>query len=179
MYSKQLIQNKIIEFNNDEIKLYSFLYDLVYDQLIDDIDFLENLYANLLMDQRSEIRRVSIYALLFGLQIQKEKYKNFALENLELIDNNYDLRATCIQAVTKAYSGSKNKQIASTLHFILMNEDDDEDIKVECFVGLLKLIGLSAKEIIQKNSNSIIMEMEDVDLELFTEELKEINEIIS
>lgn len=143
---------------------------------MNDIPFLEKTYTSFLEDNRSEIRRISIYALLFGLKIKKDKYRDFALRNLEDLENDLDMRLTSTSSIAQAYMGTKEVKILSTLSNIFENTDEDEDLRVECFTAMLKILGLSSTKIIEKNERALIS-FDDLNIEAFYKEMDEVKKM--
>jgi hypothetical protein len=172
------IKNEIEKIKDDESKLYSYLYDLAYLELSKNIRFLESIYIPFLKDDRSEIRRVAVYCLLFGLKIQKPEIKEAALEYLRNMRSDIDLRATCISGLSQAYMGTDDRELLSLFYDLFANEEEDEDIRTECFSGMMKLHGLNSVQILNKNRNQVIMSFEDVHFDEFEKELSEIRRIV-
>ena len=178
MSLKENVKKDLKSLEGNETKLYSYLYDLIYNETIKDLSFLEKLYSSYLDDERTEIKRIAIYSLLFALKLRKEKYLDFAIENLIDANNDFQLRLTCVSGVTQAYLNTQNKRLTTELYNIYKSFDEDEDIKTESFVGILKVLGLTSKDIIEKN-NKMIIGFQDINLENFSEEVMLIEEISS
>ena len=172
------IKNEIENIKDDESKLYSYLYDLTYLELSHNIRFMETIYLPFLKDDRSEIRRVAIYCLLFGLKIRKPEIKEAALENLRDQRSDIDLRSTCISGLSQAYMGTDDKELLSIFYDLFADEEEDGDIRTVCFVGMIHLHGLNSVQILNKNRNQIIMSFEDVHFDEFEKELSEIRRIL-
>ncbi|MBL3657116.1 hypothetical protein [Fulvivirga sediminis] len=171
------IYDHIKSIESNEVKLYSFLYDLIYNEESNDVSFLEKLYSSFLLDDRSEIKRIAIYALLFGLKIQKDRYKNFALDNLQDTENDYDLRLTCISGIGQAYRNTREPLILSILSTLYNDSTEDLNIRAECFSSMMRVYGLDSKEMVKKN-NCIIVSFEDIEQDNFNDELNNIAVII-
>ena len=177
MDKKEEILQYINEIRLNESELYSYLYDLIYKEIISDVKWLEHVYAGFLEDQRNEIKRIAIYGILFGLKIQKDVYLDFALKNKKDIESDFDLRLTCVSGLSAAYFGTKNVKIVSLLFLVFNNIDEDEDIQCTCFTSLLMLIGLSSRDIFLKNKG-LIFNLNDINLGNFKRELQLLTNII-
>ncbi|MHA4810289.1 hypothetical protein ACX0G9_19405 [Flavitalea flava] len=173
------IRNEIENIKDDESKLYSYLYDLTYLELSKNARLLETVYVSFLKDSRSEIKRVAIYCLLFGLQIQKPGIKEIALKELRDKQNDIDLRLTCITGLAQAYIDTDDREILSVFYSQFVDEEEEDDARSECFVGMMKLHGLNSVQIVGKNKNQIIMSLEDLHFDEFEKELSEIRRIVA
>jgi len=171
MQSNESIRKNIETIRDHQVKLYSYLYDLVDKPLSVDEKFLENIYSDFLNDNRSEIKRISIYALLFFLKIKKDEYKEIALKWAQNADNREDLRLFCMAGLIQAYAGSKDPQLLSFFFDIFTELNEDEDLRAEGFVGMMKILGLSTVEIMQKNQNRLVIAFDDIDIENFGYEM--------
>lgn len=172
------IRNEIERIKDNESKLYSYLYDLTYQEITTNVRFLETMYFQFLEDKRTEIKRVAIYCLLFGLQIRKNEYKKVALKDLMDMSEDFDLRLTCASGLGQAYQATDDKDLLSVLYSIFNDQEDDEGIRTECFVGMLKIHGMNSLEILEKNLNRIIMSMDDLYLDNFEQEIIEIKDLV-
>jgi len=172
------IRNEIERIKDNESKLYSYLYDLTYQEITPNVRFLETIYSRFLEDKRTEIKRVAVYCLLFGLQIRKLEYKKIALADLDDKFGDSDLRLTCASGLAQAYQATYEEDILSVFYSIFNDKDADEGIRTECFVGMMKVHGLNSTEILDKNFNKIIMSIDDLHLENFEKEIYEIKDLI-
>lgn len=159
-------QNSILEqidkVFNDEVKLYSLLYDLIYEEKENDVTFLRKLYESFLKDDRSEIKRIAIYAILFGLKIKNNKFLDIALSELSDDSADIHMRLTCVSSLASAYFSTDEKQILSVFEGIYFNDKEDDNLRTECFLGILKVQGLTSSEIVIKNGG-IVVELKDID----------------
>ncbi len=178
MESEKSIKQKIEGIKNDESRLYSYLYNLTYKEVTKNAKFLEDIYVTFLDDTRIEIKRVSIYCLLFGLKIRKDRYKNIALLHLQDIEADFDLRLACISGLSQAYLESKDCEIVTVFYSVYKNEAEDGDIRSECFTGLLRLLGVTTVELIQING-ALIVGLDDIDLNKFSGYFAEIECLIA
>jgi glycerophosphoryl diester phosphodiesterase len=179
MDSEKSILNEIAEIRNSDTKLYSYLYDLAYESDGSNDNFIEKILDSFLSDERTEIKSVSIYGLLFGLKIRKEKYKEFALTNIIDEQANFDLRLKCISSVSEAYQGSKDNLLLETLFNTFYKNEEDSDIKTESFIGMMKLMNYTSVEIMRKNQNTVIISFDDININQFKSEIDKIIGIIS
>jgi hypothetical protein len=173
------IRQELEKIKDNESKLYSYLYDLTYQEVTSNVRFLETIYSKFLNDKRSEIRRVAIYCLLFGLQIKKPEYKNKALLNMKDKSNDLDLRRTCISGLAQAYFATDDQEILNTFYSTYNNHDEDEDLRAESFVGMLKVHGLNSAEILNKNNNKLIMYVDDIEFAHYEREIEDIKDILN
>ena len=139
---------------------------------------METIYVPFLKDTRSEIKRVAIYYLLFGLQLRKPEIKETALKELINEHNDIDLRLTCITGLANAYMDTDDAELLSVFFSHFIDKNEEEDIRSECFVGMMKLHGLNSVQIINKNKNQIIVSFEDLHFDGFEKELSEIRQIV-
>jgi hypothetical protein len=172
------IRNEIERIKDNESKLYSYLYDLTYQEISTNVRFLETIYSRFLEDKRTEIKRVAIYCLLFGLQIRKSEYKKVALTELKNKLGDSDLRLTCASGLAQAYLATDDKDLLSVFYSIFNDPDEDEGIRSESFVGMMKVHGMNSTKILEKNLNKIIMSVDDLYLENFEQEIDEIKGLI-
>ncbi len=179
MKSKEIILKELNDIKNHDTKLYSYLYNLVYQDWCGDSKFLEKIYNSFLDDNRSEIRRISIYALLFGLKIQNDKYKEFAIKYSQGINASSALRQMCISGLAEAYGESKDVQILSCFYEIYRNSEEDEDIRGACFTGLMRIIGMTSMEILRMNNDNLIFSSDDINKGLFSDPIAEIEKLIN
>jgi len=173
------IKNDIENIRGDEAKLYSYLYDLTYLEKSKNIRFMEAIYIPFLKDARSEIRRVAIYCLLFGLKIRKMEIKEIALHELRNNHNDIDLRVSCISGLSQAYMATDDGEILSLFYSLFVDEGEDSDIRLESFVGMMILHGLKSAQIMSKNRSRPYMSFEDLHVDEFAKELSEIRRIVS
>jgi hypothetical protein len=159
-------------------KLYSCLYGLVYDGKIKNVKFLEGLYSSFLKDERSSIRQVSIYALLFGLQIKNDIYKQKAIEFICDLRSSFDLRLFSLSGLSQAYANTHDLELLSVFYSLFRDEAEDGDIRATSFTGMMRVIGSSTVEIIRKNGN-VIIGYEDIQLDEFVDQIREVERIIS
>lgn len=176
---KESIQKEIKKIQEDGTKLYSYLYDLAYKAEVDDLRFLENVFNSFLSDERSEIKRVSIYGLLFALKIRNIRYKRTALQYLEDDTNDFSLRLMCVSGLAEAYMGTEDLYLVKLFYFMFNKADEDDDIRTECFVGLMKLLGLSSVEMMRKNQNRVIISFNDINMTDFLQEINKIEQLVS
>ena len=172
------IRNQIERIKDNESKLYSYLYDLTYQEISPNVRFLETIYSRFLEDKRTEIKRVAIYCLLFGLQIRKSEYKKVAFTELKNKFGDFDLRLSCASGLAQAYFATDDKDLFSVFYSIFNDQDEDEGIRSECFIGMMKVHGMNSTEILEKNLNKIIMSVDDLFLENFEQEIDEIKGLI-
>jgi len=179
MQSNESIKKNIETIRDHQVKLYSYLYDLVDKPLSVDENFLENIYCGFLNDDRNEIKRISVYALLFFLKIKKDKYKVIALKWAQNMDNNEELRLSCMAGLSQAYTGSKDPQLLSFFFNVFTELNEDEDLRAESFVGMMKVLGLSTIEITRKNQNRLVIAFDDIDIESFGYEMNIVKKLKS
>ena len=165
MNFKETVLNEIAKIEDNDTKLYSYLYDLAYDGKANDLKFLEKTFSSFLNDKRNEIKRVSIYGLLFALKIRNERYKKFALKYALDTESSFNLRLMCMSALAEAYMGLEDIEILSLFFNVFKNEDEDEDIRAQSFIGMMKLLGISSAEITRQNQNTVIISFDDINLE--------------
>lgn len=168
--TKEEIEKHIQAIKGQENKLYSFLYDLVYEELTNDTKFLEKVYASFLDDQRSEIKRISIYALLFGLKLNNDRYKNLALSEINNPLADFDLKLTCLSSISQAYFGTEDISILKASYGVFLKESEDDDLRFEAFNTVLKTLGLNSASILKKNGK-LLISFDDLNLSSFSEEL--------
>lgn len=156
MSIEQDVLREIEKSRQNTSKLYSYLYDLVYEGKVKNIKFLEGLYSSFLKDERSSIRQISIYALLFGLQIKNDIYKQKAIEFIRDLRSSLDLRLFSLSGLSQAYADTYDLEVLNIFYSLFRNEDEDSDIRASCFTGMMRVIGLSTVEITRKNGNLII-----------------------
>ena len=173
------IRQDIESIKENETKLYSYLYDLTYQEKTNNVRLLETIYAEFLNDKRSEIRRVAFYCLLFGLKIKKPEYRQAALLNLMNKTSDYDLRLTCASGLAQAYFATDDKELLGAFFSIFNDQEEDEDIRTEAFTGMMKIHGIDSKELLNRNSNKIVMSIDDIDLENFEQDFEEIKSLLS
>lgn len=173
------IKKELERIKNDETKLYSYLYDLVYMEISKNTRFLESIYSSFLKDNRIEIRRIAIYCLLFGLKIRNPEYREFALLNLKDKEIDFDMRLFCASGLAAAYMGTDDKELLFTLNSIFNDPEEDEDLAAKCFEGMMQILGMSSVEIVRRNQNKIIFTLKDLHLHEFEEELSKVKEILS
>lgn len=179
MQSKELIKKNIELIKHHQVKLYSYLYDLVDKPLSVDSEFLENIYCGFLNDDRSEIKRISIYALLFFLKIKKDKYKLVALQWAQDVEKSEELRLFSMAGLSQAYMGSKDPQLLSFFFDVFTEVNEYEDLRASGFEGMMKVLGLSTIDIMQKNQNKLIIAVDDVEIGNFRNEIDTINKLRS
>lgn len=177
MKNNDLIKENIEALKSHQVKLYSYLYDLVDKPLSVDSRFLENIYSGFLDDNRSEIRKISIYALLFFLKIKKDKYKLLALQWAKNTNNDEELRLCCMAGLSQAYIGSKEPQLLSFFSNVFTNPNEDDNLRTEGFTGMMKVLGLTSIEIMQKNQNNLVISFDDIDVENFSSEFEIIDKL--
>jgi hypothetical protein len=177
MQSNEFIKKNIETIKGHQAKLYSYLYDLVDKPLSTDIRLLEDVYCSFLNDNRDEIKKISIYALLFFLKIKKDKYKYVALQWAENIFNNEEFRLFCIAGLSQAFMDSKDPKLLSSFYEIFNNHNEDSDLRTEGFLGMMKVIGLSTIAITQKNENILIMNFDDIQIDNFIQEMQIVNQL--
>ncbi|MBC9914075.1 hypothetical protein [Chitinophaga varians] len=177
MNEEKLIWSEIDNINDSSTKLYKYLYDLYYTDRIKSVSSIEKVLASYLGDSRSSIRRVAIYGLLFGLKIQKEKYRTKAIQFINEPDSDLDLRMFSLSGLSQAYMGTSDVALLK-LFYSLYGSDEDTDMRATCFAGMLRILGLSTMEITQMNGDVIITQ-EDINLERFTQQLDEIKTIVA
>ncbi|SEP48188.1 hypothetical protein [Niastella yeongjuensis] len=172
------IRKDIESIKENETKLYSYLYDLTYQEKTNNVRLLETIYSEFLNDKRSEIKRVALYCLLFGLKIKKPEYRQAALITLTDKASDFDLRLTCVSGLAQAYFATDDKGLLGTLFTIFNDQEEDEDIRTEAFTGMMGIHGINSVELLSKNSNKIVMSMDDIKLENFEQEIKEIKVLL-
>lgn len=177
MSAEKLITSEIESIKDNGTKLYAYLYDLFYSGKVRNINFLEGVFSSFLEDKRSSIRRIAIYGLLFGLQIQKDKYRKKALEFVQDSESNFDLRLFSLSGLSQAYQGTKDKELLEFFYSLYSIENEDPDIRATCFAGMLRIFELTTVEIATINGN-VIITMDDIDLNKFSEQLIAIRKII-
>lgn len=177
MTTEQEALKQIEENKQNSSKLYSYLYDLFYEGKIKNIKFLEGIYASFLNDDRSSIRQISIYALLFGLQIRNNIYKQKAVEFIRDLRSDFDLRLFSLSGLSQAYMGTCDVELLNIFYSLFMNEQEDSDIRATCFTGMMRLVGMSTPEI-TRNNGSLIISHDDIRIDNFSRQLKEIREMI-
>ena len=91
MENREIIET-LEKIENSSSTLYSFLYDLYYEEKCKDLKFIEDIYARYLDDKREAIKAICIYGLLFFLKLQNDKYKEIALK---YISNSWFLDKFC------------------------------------------------------------------------------------
>lgn len=160
----------------DERALFSKLYNLAYSNKEKINEFYE-IFEHYLNDKRSEIKRVSIYALLFVGNLNKPKYLLAAQDLLLNEDNDEDLRIMCASSLAQVYFGSQNKHLITVLYKLFLNRSESNGIRTSAFKCMLQIIGITSAEILIKNKNPII-EYEDIKLEQFITELKTIEDLL-
>ena len=72
-----------------------------------------------------------------------------------------------------------DRELLSTFNLLFKDEEEDVDIRTEAFVGMMKLHGLNSVQIAKRNNNKIVFSISDIHLEEFSDELLEIDKIIS
>src|SRR6185312_10193536 len=144
MQNNELVKNNIQSIKDHQVKLYSYLYDLVDKPLSVDIKFLENIYSSFLDDNRDEIKKISIYALLFFLKIKKDKYKLLALQWAQNPNNNEGLRSYFMAGLSQAYMESKEPQLLSFFFDVFSDPNEYEDLRAAGFTGMMQVLGLSS-----------------------------------
>lgn len=159
-------------------KLYSYLYDLVYEGKVKNIKFLEELYSSFLKDERSGIRQISIYALLFGLQIKNDIYKRKAIEFIRDLRSSLDLRLFSLSGLSQAYADTYDLEVLNIFYSLFRDENEDSDVRASCFTGMMRLIGLSTVEITRKNGN-VIIGYEDIQFDEFGDSIGIIERLIT
>jgi hypothetical protein len=173
-----IIKQEIESIKDNESKLYSYLYNLTYQERTKNTRLLESIYSEFLEDKRSEIKRVAIYCLLFGLKIKKPEYKKAALLSLENKANDFDLRLTCISGLSQTYFATDDKELLNLFFSIFNDQEEDEDIRTEAFTGMMKIHGIDSRDLLSKNSDKIIMSIDDIELGNFEQEIEDIKKII-
>lgn len=179
MSREKQIEMDIEKIRDNETNLYSLLYNLVYKEIDLNLQFLEKIYVSFLTDKRSEIQRISIYCLLFGLQIKNEKYKEFALAKLGSAESDFDMKQFCISGLAIAYKGSKDIKLLDVFYSLYSSVHEDSDLRVAAFTGMMNLLGIESLEILKRNNNIVIFSIDDISTNLFVEEIKSIEKIIS
>jgi hypothetical protein len=86
---------------------------------------------------------------------------------------------TCISGLAQAYMGTDDRELLSVFYSLFVNEEEESEIRLECFVGMMILHGLNSAQIVNKNRNRIIMSFEDLHVVEFEKELSEIGRIVS
>jgi hypothetical protein len=172
------IRQDIENLKENETKLFSYLYNLTYQEKINNIWLLESVYSDFLNDKRSEIKRVAIYCLLFGLKIKKPKYRQIALLNLKNKASDFDLRLTCASGLSQAYFGTDDIDILKLFFSTFNDQDEDEEIRTEAFTGMMKIHGIDSRDLLSINSDKIIISIDDIELSDFEQEIEEIKKII-
>lgn len=177
MNKEQLILGEINEIKNNANKLYSYLYDLFYQGRIKNINFLEGVFSSFLTDERSSIRQIAIYALLFGLRIQKDKYRMKALEFVDAPDSDFDLRLFSLSGLSQAYMNTKDKALLTKFYLLYNSDSEDSDIQATAFTGMLRILGLTTVDISSMNGK-VIIAADDINPDVFSKQLIEIRRII-
>ena len=179
MKSENLIKSEIDKVRNNETKLYSYLYDLIYNEESKNANFLEKVFSTFINDERDEIKRIAIYGLLFGLKIKNDIYKNIAVKELGNTYADFDLRLTSLSSVSEAYKGSKDEKLLALFFKIFNSDEEDEDLRTQSFIGMMKLLGMSSLEITKVNNNKVIVGIEDINLSEFSDEILKVKSLIS
>lgn len=179
MKNEKLIEQEILEVKDNTNKLYSFLYDLVYKEQSKNINFLERIYRQFLQDNRPQIKRISIYALLFGLKLKNEHYAQVAIENVLNLDNDLDLRLTCLSGLAECYYETKDQKLLTLFYHFFISNSEDSDVRAQSFIGIMKILGMTSIEIMKKNSNKIVVSFDDIQVENFSSELQKVRKIYS
>ena len=60
------IRKEIENIKDSECRFYSYLYDLTYNEISKNIHFLETIYLSFLKDERTEIKRESLFLNMFS-----------------------------------------------------------------------------------------------------------------
>ena len=103
--------------------------------------------------------------------MKKDKYKVIALQWAKDVDNSEELRLSCMAGLSQAYAGSKDPQLLSFFFDVFTELNEDEDLRAEGFAGMMKILGLSTIEIMQKNQNRLVIAFDDIDIENFGYEM--------
>ncbi|QJB35657.1 hypothetical protein HF324_31895 [Chitinophaga oryzae] len=177
MNEEKLVQEEINQIKDKTTELYSYLKNLYYSNRIKNIAVIEKALASYLNDKRSDIKRIAIYGLLFGLKIRHEKYRSIALRFINDPNGDLDLRLFSLSGLSQAYMGTSDVELLK-LFYSLYNHDEDDSIRATCFAGMLRILGLSTVEITRINGSVIIIE-DDIQTEVFARQLGEIRAIIS
>lgn len=177
MNEEKKVLGEIDSIKDSNTKLYKYLYDLCYTDRIKNLSLVEKVLVSYLDDSRSSIRRVAIYGLLFGLKIQKEKYKVIAIAFINDPDSDFDLKLFSLSGLSQAYMGTSDVELLR-LFYSLYKNDEDPDIKATCFAGMLRILGLSTVEITQMNG-AVILTEDDIRIEKFGRQLDEIEAIVA
>ena len=120
---------------------------------------------------------MAIYALLFGLKIKKEIYLEMALLEIENSNSDFDLKLTCLSSVSQAYFASKNEHLLKVLYSVFTDENEDENIRTESFLSMLKVIGINSADIVKRNQGIIVL-FDDINLGEFSDEINKIELLI-
>ncbi|RZK27104.1 MAG: hypothetical protein EOO63_13955 [Hymenobacter sp.] len=100
----------------------------------------ENLFRGYLYAPEATLREAVVFALLYGLGLQKEEYRACAIEQLILFDED-DVEARCWAAfsLAHAYQGQRDKALLYTFSTILDDEREDASLKESIVRGILVL----------------------------------------
>jgi len=169
------IEETIKGIYNDDLKLYDYLYDLAYSHL-DDFSYLP-IYEKFLEDKRADIKSIAIKAILFMLKSKDDRYKETAIKYLSDEHEDEDLRMTCASSLAQAYIGSNDARLLKIFYNISFNPVENDYLKATCFDAMMGVIGVTSKELFERN-RGVIEKFSEINTQLYNREIDKIRFLI-
>ncbi len=107
----------------------------------------EGIFRNYLYSPEADLREAAVFALLYGLGIQKEEYRACALKQLALSDeDDLETRRLAAFSLAHAYRGQRDGALLRAFFTILDDEREEESLKQSIVSDILALWGLSGRD---------------------------------
>lgn len=106
----------------------------------------ENEFNKHFNSQDSYLRKVSVFCLLFALQIDKPEYRNKAVEFVKNSNEDEEVRRWSASGLSQTYQKTKDKELLKLFFKIIDNPKEDEAIKESLLNSALLIYGLTSRE---------------------------------
>ena len=107
----------------------------------------KSLYDKILVSTDWYLREVALYAILYKFKIQKDYYREIAIKYLLDTNEEYEVRMWACKGLGMAYESTNDKIIICEIINIIENNEDDELIRMNCVLSVMKVIGVPDAEI--------------------------------
>lgn len=144
-------------------------------------DLYEDIFDYFLNHISPDVKSVCIEALMTNIGRDDVKYQKLAIHYIKnAIDSfdEFDLRLQCISSLSDVFFNKKDLIILKLFYYYYINESENKTIRAGCFKAMQKVMyGMNSHDILKRNGK-LILEIDDINLTMFKNEINQIRELL-
>lgn len=173
--NKILAEIKDLESKNDADELGGYLTNLVKhakNPLRFEKEFNKHLYS-----KDWYLKKTAIFCLLFALQIDKPEYRKKAIEFINDVNEDEEVRRWSISGLGQTYQNTNDNELIKLFWTKVNDPSEDNSFKSGFVSSILTIIGISSREQLMRtgkiiNSAEFLIESFEEEFELIKKRIK-------